>query len=80
MVVHDARYTQLELRLEENGIKSTAATAMEEMRHLHSVLSIVDGRTNPRRQLEVPTETQAGILAALDHCVDAQGVLQPIDG
>ena len=30
-----------------------------EMRHLHSVLSIADGRSNPRRRIEEPTKIQS---------------------
>ncbi len=69
---------RLELRLEEHGNKATASSAMEEMRHLHSVLSIADGRSNPRRQIEKPTKIQSDVLSALGHFVDPQGVLQPI--
>jgi len=72
---------RLELRLEEHGIKATADSVMEELRHLHSVLSIEgDGRTKPRRRLEEPSARQEEFLAALGHCVDAQGVLQPLGG
>jgi transposase len=70
---------RLELLLERAGIKSTAKSIMEEMRHLHSVLSITDGRSKPRRRLEEPTKTQAEVLSALGHHVDANGVLQPLE-
>jgi len=68
---------RLELRLQEHGIKATADSVMEELRHLHSVLSIEqDGRSKPRRRIEEPSPEQEEFLAALGHCVDAQGVLQ----
>lgn len=69
---------RLELRLQKAGIKMTAQSVMEEMRDLHSVLSITDGRSNPRRRLETPTKTQAEVLSALSHAVDPKGVLHPM--
>ena len=69
----------LELRLEGAGVKRTAADVMDDMRHLHSVLSFTNGRSKPRRCLETPTKTQAEVLSALGHQVDKKGVLQPLD-
>jgi transposase len=71
---------RLERRLEKAGIKSTAASVMEQMRHLHSVLTIINGRSTPRRRLETPTKTQAEVLSALGYHVDGRGVLQPLAG
>jgi len=67
---------RLERRLQEAGIHRTAASVMDEMSHLHSILSLGDGRSKPNRHLEVPTKTQAEVLSALGHYVDANGVLQ----
>jgi transposase len=71
---------RLELRLGAIGRKATAASVMEEMRHLHSVLTLENGRSKPRRRLETPTKTQDDVLSALGHHVDSCGVLQPIAG
>jgi transposase len=67
---------RLELRLRGAGIKRSASSVMDDMRHLHSVLTMDDGRSKPRRRLETPTKTQAEVLSALGHHVDARGVLQ----
>jgi transposase len=70
---------RLELRLQSVGVKRTASSVMDDMRHLHSVLTLTDGRSKPRRRLETPTKTQAEVLSALGHYVDARGVLQQRD-
>jgi transposase len=67
---------RLELRLQASGINRTAASVIEEMRHLHSVLTLTDGRSKPRRHLETPTKTQSEILSALGYHIDTRGVLQ----
>lgn len=67
---------RIELRLAEAGLKMTAASAIEELHSLHSVLSIRDGRSKPQRRLETPTKTQAKVLKALGAAVDAGGVLR----
>jgi transposase len=69
---------RLERRLQAAGIQRSAATAMADMRRLHSVLTIGDGRRKPIRRIEQPTKTQAEVLRAFGHHVDPQGVLQPI--
>jgi transposase len=71
---------RLERRLEKAGKKLTAASVMEEMGHLHSVLTLGNGRSKPHRRLEAPTKTQAEVLSALGYHVDARGVLQPSAG
>jgi len=71
---------RLERRLEKAGKKATASSVMEEMRHLHSVLTLGNGRSKPHRRLEAPTKTQAEVLSALGYHVDARGVLQPSAG
>jgi len=67
---------RLDKRLAEAGVKRTAKDAMEDMRHLHSVLSITDRGRKPMRRLEIPTKTQAEVLKALGYQVDRRGVLQ----
>lgn len=69
---------RLEKKLAEAGVKRTAKAVMEDMRHLHSVLSITDKGRTPVRKLEMPTKTQAEVLKALGYYVDKRGVLQPL--
>jgi transposase len=66
---------RLELRLHEAGIRLTAASAIENLRSLHSVLTIGDGRSKPDRRLETPTKTQVEVIKALGAEVDDGGVL-----
>ncbi|MBS3755675.1 MAG: IS1634 family transposase, partial [Desulfobacterales bacterium] len=68
---------RLELRLAENGINRTAEDVMEEMRHLHSVLTLKNKDRKPARRLEPPSKTQAEVLSAFKHRVDKGGVLHP---
>jgi len=68
----------LELKLENAGINRTADDVMDDMCHLHSVLSFSNGRRQPHRRLETPTESQAEILAAMGYRVDPSGVLQKV--
>ena len=68
---------RLEICLRKNGTALTASSAMEEMRHLHSLLSLTDGRRKAQRSLEVPSKTQREVLTALGHRVDPKGVLHP---
>jgi transposase len=70
---------RLELHLERSGVKRTAKAVMEEMRHLHSVLSIPKGARKPARRLESPTKTQREVLRAFGYRIDARGVLQQIE-
>ncbi len=69
---------RLEKRLSEAGVARTARDVMEDMHHLHSVLSIADRGRTPVRRLEMPTKTQAEVLKALGYQVDRRGVLQPL--
>lgn len=68
----------LELKLKNAGIHRTADDVMNDMRHLHSVLSFSNGRRHPHRRLETPSDSQAEILAALGYRVDPSGVLQKV--
>jgi len=67
----------LEKRLADAGVKRTAAEAMEDLGHLHSVLMLSTGG-KPVRRLEEPTKSQAEALKALGYHVDKGGVLQPL--
>jgi transposase len=68
---------RIELKMAAAGIKRTAADIMQDMRALHEVLSIAKGARKPHRRLETPRKTQAEVLSAFGHRVDASGVLQP---
>ena len=65
------------MRLAEAGIERSANDVMNEMRHLHSVLTITGGRSEPHRRLESPTKTQAEVLSMLGYQINRRGVLQP---
>jgi len=69
---------RLELKLMTAGVNRTAEDVIDDMRHLHSVLTLPTGRRKPRRQLEHPTKTQAEVLSALGRHVTKGGVLQPL--
>lgn len=68
---------RIELRLSENGINRTAEDVMDDMRHLHSVLTLKNKDRKPARRLETPSKTQAEVLSAFNYRVDKDGVLQP---
>jgi transposase len=65
----------LELKLASKGIKRTAEDVMDDMHHLHSVLSLNKGARKPIRRLATPTKTQSEVLSAFGHLVDQGGVL-----
>jgi transposase len=69
---------RLELRLSSAGISRTAEDVMDDMKHLHSVLTLNKGSRKPTRRLETPTKTQSEVLSALGHRIDDGGVLHPI--
>ena len=69
---------RLELKLSAAGIKRTAEDVMEDMHHLHQVLTINKGARKPVRQLETPSKTQAEVLKALGYYADESGVLHPL--
>ena len=68
---------RLELKLSSAGISRTAEDVMDDMQHLHSVLTLNKGSRKPIRRLESPTKTQSEVLSALGHRIDDGGVLQP---
>ena len=67
---------RLELKLAAAGIKRTAEDVMDDMRDLHSVLTLNKGAKKPVRRLETPSKTQAEVLKVLGHYIDESGVLQ----
>jgi len=75
-VVALAYLRRLDLKLAAAGIKRTTEDVMDDMRDLHSVLTLSKGARKPIRRLETPSKTQAEVLKALGHYVDESGVLQ----
>jgi transposase len=75
-VVALAYLRRLELKLAVAGIKRTTEDVMDDMRGLHSVLTLSKGARKPVRRLETPSKTQAEVLKALGHYVNESGVLQ----
>jgi len=78
-VVALAYLRRLELKLAAAGIKRTAEDVMDDMRHLHSVITVAKGARKPVRRLETPSKTQAEVLRALGYYVDDNGVLQTLN-
>ena len=70
---------RLELKLASAGISRTAEDVMDDMQHLHSVLTLNKGSRKPIRRLETPTKTQSEVLSALGHQIDDSGVLHFTD-
>ena len=77
-VIALAYLRRLELKLAAGGIKRTAEDVMDDMRDLHSVLTVNKGARKPVRRLETPSKTQAEVLKALGYYVDDNGVLQAL--
>jgi transposase len=77
-VVAMTNLRRLELRLSSAGVNRTAEDVMDDMQHLHSVLTINKGSIKPIRRLETPTKTQSEVLSALGYRVDDSGALQPM--
>jgi len=69
---------RLELKLSAVGIRRTAEDVMDDMRRLHSVLTLSKGSRKLNRRLETPSKTQAEVLSAFGYYVDDSGVLQII--
>lgn len=69
----------IEMKLANAGVKRSAEDIMDDMRHLHSVLSLPKGARKPIRRLETPSKTQAEVLTAFNHTIDGMGVLQSIN-
>jgi len=69
---------RIEIKLAAHGIHRTAEDVMDDMRHLHYVLTLRNKDRKPTRRMETPSKTQAEVLSAFSHRVDAGGVLQPV--
>ena len=67
---------RIELKMEAAGKKRSAEEIMEDMQHLHYVLSVKKGSRTPERRLETPSKTQNEVLSAFGYHVDSSGVLQ----
>ena len=52
---------------------------MDDMKHLHSILTLQKGARKPTRRLETPSKTQAEVLSAFGRRIDEGGVLQVMD-
>jgi len=69
---------RLELKLAASGVGRMAEDVMNDMKHLHSILSFQKESRLPSRRLETPSKTQAEVLSAFGAQVDESGVLQLI--
>jgi len=67
---------RIELKMNAAGKKRSSEEIMNDMRHLHYVLSIKKGRRTPERRLETPSKTQGEVLSAFGYHVDESGVLR----
>jgi len=71
---------RIELKMAAAGQKRSVDEVMNDMRHLHYVLSVKKGSRTPERRLETPSKTQSEVLSAFGYHVDASGVLRgPVD-
>lgn len=69
----------VEMKLAKAGVKRSAEDVMDDMRHLHSVLSLPKGARKPIRRLETPSKTQSEVLSTFNHTVDGKGVLRAVN-
>jgi transposase len=67
---------RIELKMTAAGRKRSIEEVMDDMRHLHYVLSVKKGSRTPERRLETPSKTQSEVLSAFGYRVDESGVLQ----
>ena len=67
---------RIELKMAAAGQKRSIEEVMNDMRHLHYVLSVKKGSRTPRRRLETPSKTQSEVLSAFGYHVDESGVLR----
>lgn len=71
---------RIELKMAAAGRKRSIEEVMNDMRHLHYVLSVRKGSRTPECRLETPSKTQSEVLSAFGYHVDQSGVLQGPDG
>lgn len=67
---------RIELKMEAAGLKRSAEEMMDDMQHLHYVLSVKKGSRTPECRLETPRKTQSEVLSVFGYHVDSSGVLQ----
>ena len=67
---------RIELRMTAAGRKRSIEEIVDDMRHLHCVLSVKKGSRTPERRLETPSKTQSEVLSAFGYHIDESGVLQ----
>ena len=67
---------RIELKMEATGKKRSVERIMDDMQHLHYVLSVKKGSRTPERRIETPSKTQSEVLSAFGYHVDDSGVLQ----
>ena len=66
---------RIELKMAAAGQKRSIAEIMDDMRHLHYVLSVKKGSRTPGHRIETPSKTQSEVLSAFGYHVDESGVL-----
>ena len=62
---------------QSQGITALKADVMDDMKHLHSILTLPKSARKPTRRLETPSKTQAEVLSAFGYHVNEGGGLQP---
>ena len=67
---------RIELKMAAAGQKLSVEKIMDEMQHLHYLLSVKKGSRKPERRLETPSKTQSEVLSAFGYHVNESGVLQ----
>ena len=67
---------RIELKMAAAGQKRSIEEVMDDMRHLHYVLSVKKGSRAPGSRLETPSKTQSEVLSVFGCHVDESGVLQ----
>lgn len=67
---------RIELKMAAAVQKRSIEEIMDDMRHLHYVLSVKRGSRAPERRLGTPRKTQSEVLSAFGYHVDESGVLQ----
>jgi hypothetical protein len=55
---------KIRVKLSAIGIKSTTEDVMDDMRYLHSVLTLSKGSRKLNRRLETPSKTQTEVLSS----------------
>jgi len=76
-VVAMAYLRRIELKLLASGVNRTAEEVMNDMQHLHSIITLEKGTRKPIRRIETPSKTQAEVLTSFGYQIDESGVLQP---